>query len=88
MELDVDHIRITRRGQVATMSLQALTQAPSLRKGMLGTALTIRSQEYDDVTLKGAGHVAATEFGKRSRRPRRASISQPLIRKRRGWTGS
>lgn len=62
MELDGDHIRITRRGQVVTMSLQVLTQAPSRRKGMLGTALTIRSQEYDDVTLKGAGHFAAMAF--------------------------
>ena len=29
---------------------------------MLGTALTINSQEHNDVTLKGAGHVAAREF--------------------------
>ena len=62
MVLDGDHIRITRRSQVATVSLQALTSAPALRKGMLGTALTINSQEHDDVTLKGAGTVAATEF--------------------------
>lgn len=62
MELDGDHIRITQRGQVATVSLQALTHAPALRNGMLGTALTINSQEHNDVTLKGAGHVAATEF--------------------------
>lgn len=62
MELDGDHIRITRRGQVATVSLQALTHAPDLGKGMLGTALTINSQEHNDVTLKGAGHAAAREF--------------------------
>jgi DNA helicase-4 len=60
--LDGDHIKITRRGQVAIVSLQALTHAPDLRKGMLGTALTINSQEHNDVTLKGAGHVAAREF--------------------------
>lgn len=29
---------------------------------MFGTALTINSQEHDDVTLKGAGNVAAREF--------------------------
>jgi len=29
---------------------------------MLGTALTIKSQEHNNVTLKGAGHVAAREF--------------------------
>jgi DNA helicase-4 len=62
IELDGDHLRVTRRSQVATVSLQALTHAPALRKGMLGTALTINSQEHDDVTLKAAGHVAATEF--------------------------
>ena len=44
------------------MSLQSLASAPSLRKGMLGTALTIRSSEHDDVTLKGAGHHAAHDF--------------------------
>ncbi|OYX40139.1 MAG: helicase IV [Rhodobacterales bacterium 32-64-14] len=63
MELDGDLIRITRRGQVASMPLQALASVPSLRKGMLGTALTIRSAgEFDDVTLKGAGHHAAHDF--------------------------
>ena len=33
-----------------------------LRKEMFGTAQTIRSQELDDVTLKGIGHVAASGF--------------------------
>lgn len=62
MELDGDHIRITRRGQNASMSLQLLVNAPTLRRGLLGTALTIRSGEYDDVTLKGANHHAALDF--------------------------
>lgn len=44
------------------MSLQALTKAPALRKGMLGTALTIKLHDLDDVTLKGAGHFAASGF--------------------------
>ena len=65
MELDGDHIRITRRGQVASMSLQSLASAPSLRKGMLGTALTISSAEHDDVTLKGTGHQDAHDFSER-----------------------
>ena len=62
MELDGDHIRITQRGQIASLPLQALTNAPALQKGMLGTALTINAQERADVTLKGAGQVAAREF--------------------------
>lgn len=63
MELEGDHIRITRRAQViATVPLHALTKAPALRKGLLGTALTISSREYDDVTLKAARHFAATAF--------------------------
>lgn len=62
MELDRDHIRITQRGQIASLPLQALTSAPAVRKGMLGTSLTINSQERADVTLKAASHVAAAGF--------------------------
>lgn len=62
IELDGNHIRITRRGQVAAVPLQTMTSAPSLRKGMLGTALTIRSVGDHGVTLKGAGHRDALDF--------------------------
>ena len=62
MELDGDNIRITQRGQIASLPLQALTNAPALRKGMLATALTINSQERGEVTLKAASHVAAAGF--------------------------
>jgi DNA helicase-4 len=65
MELDAQSIRITRRGQVASMSLQSLASAPSLKKGMLGTAVTISSSELDDVTLKGAAHQDAYDFSER-----------------------
>ncbi|MBN8630062.1 MAG: UvrD-helicase domain-containing protein [Rhodobacterales bacterium] len=64
MELDADYIKVTRRGKVATMPLQALTNAPALRKGMLGTTLTINAQENEVVTLKGARHFAARGFAK------------------------
>lgn len=62
MELDGNQIRIMRRGQVAAMPLQSMASAPSLRKGVLGTALTIRSGELEDVVLKAAGHQDAHEF--------------------------
>lgn len=65
MELDVDNIRIMRRGQVAPMSLQSLARPPALRKGMLGTTLTIKSSEHDDVTLKGAAHLDARVFSEK-----------------------
>ena len=65
MELDGDNLRIMRRGQVASMSLQSLASAPCLRTGMLGTALTINSGEFDDVTLKGAAHQDAHQFSER-----------------------
>jgi len=44
------------------MPLQSMAGAPSLRKGMLGSALIIRSGELGDVVLKGAGHREAHEF--------------------------
>lgn len=62
MELVDDHIRISHRGEIASMSLQSLASAPSLRKGMLGTALTINSGDRPAVTLKGAGHQDAYDF--------------------------
>ncbi len=62
MELDGDHIRIMRGGQLVSMSLQTLVTPPTLRRGMLGTALTIRASDYGDVTLKAAGHLDAKEF--------------------------
>jgi DNA helicase IV len=44
------------------MPLQSMAGAPSLRKGMLGSALIIRSGELGNVVLKGAGHREAHEF--------------------------
>lgn len=65
MELDGNNIRITQRGQIASLPFQALTHAPALRKGMLGTALTINSHERANVTLKAASHIAATGFAEK-----------------------
>lgn len=62
MALDGEHIRITRRGQVAAIPLQMVSSAPSLRKGMLGTTLTITSGDDHGVTLKGADYKEAHLF--------------------------
>lgn len=65
MDLDENCLRITRRGQVTSMSLRSLARAPSLRRGILGTALTISSEEIGEVTLRGAGHRDAHLFSER-----------------------
>src|SRR5690606_409940 len=62
MELDGDYLRVTRRDQVTSVSLQSLAAPPAIRKGVLGTALTVTSGEHEEVTLKGAGHVDARAF--------------------------
>lgn len=62
MELEGDQIRIARRDQIASLPLQSLTRPPGLKKGLLGTALTLTSREFDDVTLQGAGHFDALRF--------------------------
>jgi DNA helicase-4 len=62
MELDGDQLRVTRRGIVTSMPLEALTSPPEIRKGMLGTALTIKSGEHGDVTLKGARYLDTQAF--------------------------
>lgn len=62
MELEGDHIRITRRGQIESMPLQSLASAPHIQKGILGAVLTIRSGEHDFVSLKGASYHAAHDF--------------------------
>lgn len=62
MELDGEHLRVMRRGQVASMSLQSLVSPPVVWKGMFGTALTISLGELGHVRLKGAGYRDAWHF--------------------------
>lgn len=52
------------------MPLQSMMSAPSLRKGILGTALTIHSADDHGVTLKGAGHQDAQDFSEAVRTTR------------------
>lgn len=62
LELQGDHIQITRRGQTVAMPLLSMQGAPSLRKGMLGTAVSLSWADRDDALLKGAGHQDAHTF--------------------------
>lgn len=62
MELDGDHIRITRRGHVTFLELKSLLHAPFVRTGMFGSALTLTAGERDSTTLKCAAHRDAHNF--------------------------
>ena len=55
-------LRISKRGQITSMSLQELTAPPVVRKGALGTMLTLSSGENDDIILKGASNFDAKAF--------------------------
>lgn len=62
VELDGHHLHVTRRGQTTSMSLEAMASPPSVRRGMLGTTLTLSSAECDDIILCGAGYSDALAF--------------------------
>ena len=62
IELDGHQLRITKRGQTTSMSLQALSAPPAVRKGALGAMLTLPSGENDDIILRGASNVDAKAF--------------------------
>jgi len=62
LELQGNLIQITRRGQTVAMPLLSMQGAPSLRKGMLGTTVSVRLGDRDEAVLKGAGHQDAHAF--------------------------
>ncbi len=62
IQLDGHQLRITKRGQTTSMSLQGLTAPPVVQKGALGTMLILSSGENDDIVLKGASNVDARTF--------------------------
>jgi DNA helicase-4 len=64
MEFVGDHLIIRQRDKVPSLSVQSMTSAPVVQKGLLGTALTIASSEHGNFTLKGAGHRSVQEFSK------------------------
>ena len=62
IQLDGHQLRITKRGQTTSMSLQALSAPPAIRKGALGTMFTLSSGDNDDIVLKGASNSDAKAF--------------------------
>ena len=62
IERNGHQLRITKRGQTTSISLQALSTPPVVRKGALGTMLTVSSGEDDDIVLKSASNFDARTF--------------------------
>ncbi|WP_011908837.1 UvrD-helicase domain-containing protein [Cereibacter azotoformans] len=67
LELDDNVLRSTRRGRKKEISLEAVTAAPMLRKGALGTKLTIPVSGSGGVTLRAARHNDARTFAEQVR---------------------
>jgi DNA helicase-4 len=62
IELDGSLFRIARRGQIQEVSLSAMTMAPVLLKGLLGTRLVIPAGDAGDIVLRGAREREARAF--------------------------
>ncbi|SFI64727.1 DNA helicase-4 [Phyllobacterium sp. CL33Tsu] len=45
MELDGDHLRLTRRGLTSSVPLEAISAAPLVRKGTVGATMTVTTAE-------------------------------------------
>ena len=62
IELQGDHLLVTGRSMPASVSLADIGEAPTLRKGALGTTLSMQSSGQSNVLLRGAGHADARSF--------------------------
>jgi len=65
IELEGDHLLVTKRGLRASVSFPDICEAACLRKGALGTTLSLQSSEQSNVILRGAGHADARAFADR-----------------------
>ena len=54
VELDGDSLRVLRRRGVEVVSLQAVSAAPSMRRGVLASRLVVPVADAADIVLKGA----------------------------------
>jgi len=62
IELAGDHLLVTGRSMPASVSLADVGEAPTLRKGALGTTLSLQSSGQSNVMLRGAAHADARAF--------------------------
>ena len=59
IELEGDHILITKREMPASVSLADVREPSTIRKGGLGTTLSLQASGHGNVILRGAGHADA-----------------------------
>ncbi|RVU04826.1 helicase IV [Rhizobium sp. RMa-01] len=62
MELSGDHLRLTRRGLTTSVSLEAISSAPLVRRGALGATMTVNATERDDIVIRGTRYSDAQAF--------------------------
>ncbi len=62
IELQGDQLLVTGRSMPASVSMADIGEAPALRKGALGTTLSLQSSGQSNVILRGAGHADARSF--------------------------
>lgn len=62
IELAGDHLLVTGRSMPVSVSLADIGEAPALRKGALGTTLSMQSSGQSNLILRGAGHADARAF--------------------------
>jgi DNA helicase-4 len=62
IELQGDHLLVTGRSMPASISMADIGEEPALRKGALGTTLSLQSTGQSNVILRGAGHADARAF--------------------------
>lgn len=62
IELEGHQLRVTKRGQTRSVSLEGMSSPPTVRGGLIGTTLTAQFGPSDDVVLKGAAGADALAF--------------------------
>ena len=68
LELDGYDLRATRRGDIAHISMADVCEIPTVRKGTLGSTMTVRSDAQSDTILRGAIHAEAVDFSDKVKR--------------------
>lgn len=61
LELERDHLRLTRRGSTINVPLEAISSAPRVRRGLLCATMTVTAMEHD-IVIRGVRYTDANAF--------------------------